>query len=168
MQFFPIQEYNPTIKSRKIFHRHRFRFLLETCYNTWFLTLLEGKNGCTQAFAGRSLFGTRSSQPKSCRPSRFAWRYISRVNGETNVPGLKRSEVDWRTLDGLQQSTSLPRDVILEWLQRHPVIIEHMLTPDHGVVFRAKDPRRSANEKFYLWIDKVLDYVSFGKRSQRA
>jgi hypothetical protein len=75
---------------------------------------------------------------------------------------------DWRTLEGLQRSTNLPSDVVLQWLADHSVIVERMSTLDHGLVYRLRDPRRSRNERFYLWIDRVLDYVSFGKRSQSA
>lgn len=66
---------------------------------------------------------------------------------------------DWRTLAGLERTTSLPRPVILDILCKHESEIEAQSFPEHGMAFRLKGDEQSRS-----FLETTLGYISLGAR----
>lgn len=86
------------------------------------------------------------------------------------LDALTDKEWDWRTLRGLERATGLERSVILKFLEQvpHPDGIERMESPEYGTVYRLKSRWRTFIERLFNVLDRVLDYLSLGMRSQNA
>lgn len=81
------------------------------------------------------------------------------VLGQLNDPSW-----DWRTIAGLQRSAHVPEGLILSIIQRNTDRIERVHSKQHGLLVRPVGRKISHPRSFLDAVDRVLDYVSFGKR----
>ncbi len=79
---------------------------------------------------------------------------------------LKDPNWDWRSMEGIESATGLPRVEILKVLVHHNSKIETSQSQEHGTVYRLKKTKKSQKDEPLL--QRALDYLTLGKNRKVA
>jgi hypothetical protein len=71
---------------------------------------------------------------------------------------------DWRTVEGIQQSTGIPPDVIQQVMQDYGSELDIIESAQHRILIRLKGRKETPKQRLLRTFDTILDVLSLGKR----